>query len=310
MSEAISGRVWVTGAGGLIGNACVAVVGSGKHGQDGLGPWVPGPGEHRLGGRARPLMRSEVDLADFRAVERLFVRERPSGVIHCAASSRSPACQADPAAARLQNVAVTRRLAELAAEIPMIFLSSDLVFDGRRNGAEGGYREDDAVNPLSVYAETKVEAESWVRRNSRHAIVRTSLNFGRSPSGPGAFNEELATAWRAGRVVDLFVDEFRCPIAAVETARRLWALLDSGQGGVFHLTGSERLSRYEIGRLVAEDLRRSEPNLCTLMRAGSLEGYSGAPRPPDTTLDCSKLAALLGEPMPVFTSWLRGRKTG
>jgi len=155
------------------------------------------------------LMRSEVDLADFRAVERLFARERPSGVIHCAASSRSPACQADPAAARVQNVAVTRRLAELAAEIPMVFLSSDLVFDGRRNGAEGGYREDDAVNPLSVYAETKVEAESWVRRNSRHAIVRTSLNFGRSPSGPGAFNEELATAWRAGRVVDLFVDEFR-----------------------------------------------------------------------------------------------------
>lgn len=191
MSEAISGRVWVTGAGGLIGNACVAVVGAGEHGQDGLG-------EHRLGGRARPLMRSEVDLADFRAVERLFVRERPSGVIHCAASSRSPVCQADPAAARLQNVAVTRRLAELAAEIPMVFLSSDLVFDGRRNGAEGGYREDDAVNPLSVYAETKVEAESWVQRNSRHAIVRTSLNFGRSPSGPGAFNEELATAWRSG----------------------------------------------------------------------------------------------------------------
>ena len=310
MSEAISGRVWVTGAGGLIGNACVAVAGAGEHGQDGLGPWVPGLGEHRLGGRARPLMRSEVDLADFRAVERLFVRERPSGVIHCAASSRSPACQADPAAARLQNVAVTRRLAELAAEIPMIFLSSDLVFDGRRNGAEGGYREDDAVNPLSVYAETKVEAESWVRRNSRHAIVRTSLNFGRSPSGPGAFNEELATAWRAGRVVDLFVDEFRGPIAAVETARRLWALLDSGQGGVFHLTGSERLSRYEIGQLVAEDLRRSEPNLDMPVRAGSVAGYSGAPRPPDTTLDCSKLAALLGEAMPAFTPWLRGRKSG
>lgn len=310
MSEAILGGVWVTGAGGLIGNACVAVAGAGEHGRDGLGSRVHGPDLHRLGGRARPLMRSEVDLADFRAVERLFARERPSGVIHCAASSRSPTCQADPAAARLQNVAVTRRLAELAAEIPMVFLSSDLVFDGRRNGAEGGYREDDAVNPLSVYAETKVEAESWVRRNPRHAIVRTSLNFGHSPSGPGAFNEELATAWRAGRVVDLFVDEFRGPIAAVETARRLWALLDSGQGGVFHLTGSERLSRYDIGQLVAEDLRRSEPGMGTPMRAGSLAGYSGAPRPPDTTLDCSKLAALLGEPMPVFTSWLRGRKSG
>jgi dTDP-4-dehydrorhamnose reductase len=110
--------------------------------------------------------------------------------------------------------------------------------------------------------------------------------------------------------VDLFVDEFRCPIAAVETARRLWALLDSGQGGVFHLAGSERLSRYDIGQLVAEDLRRSEPDLAMPMRAGSLAGYSGAPRAPDTTLDGSRLAALLGEPMPAFTPWLRGRATG
>lgn len=309
MSEGIPGGVWVTGAGGLIGHACVTVagVGVGEHGRE---PWVRGTGTDRFGGRVRPLTRVEVDLADFRAVERLFARERPTGVIHCAARSRSPACQADPAGARIQNVEVTRRLAELAADLPMVFLSTDLVFDGRRDGAEGGYREDDAVNPLSVYAETKVEAESWVRRNPRHAIVRTSLNFGRSPSGPGAFNEELAAAWRAGRVVDLFVDEFRCPIAAVETARRLWALLDSGQGGVFHLAGSERLSRYEIGRLVAEDLRRSDPDLEMPMRAGSLAGYSGAPRAPDTTLDCSKLAALLGEPMPAFTAWLRGGDRG
>ncbi len=293
MSEAIPGRVWVTGAGGLIGHACVEVA--------------------RASGfsdRVRPLVRAEIDLTDFPAVERLFAQERPSGLIHCAARSRSPACQADPAGARLQNVEVTRRLAELAAEVPMVFLSTDLVFDGRRDGSKGGYPEGDALNPLSVYAETKVEAEAWVRRNPRHAIVRTSLNFGRSPSGPGAFNEELAAAWRAGRVVDLFVDEFRCPIAAVETARRLWALLDSGQGGVFHLAGSERLSRYDIGQLVAEDLRRSEPDLAMPMRAGSLAGYSGAPRAPDTTLDCSKLAALLGEPMPAFTPWLRGRRTG
>jgi len=290
MSEAMTGAVWVTGAGGLIGNACVQVAAA--------------SGSTR---RVRPLTRALVDLTDFRAVERLFERERPAGVIHCAARSRSPACQADPAGARLQNVEVTRRLAEWAAGIPMVFLSTDLVFDGRRDGSAGGYREDDPVNPLSVYAETKVEAEAWVRRHPRHVIVRTSLNFGRSPAGPGAFNEELAAAWRAGRTVDLFVDEFRCPIAAVETARRLWALLDSGQGGVFHLAGSERLSRYDIGCRVAEDLRRREPGLATPIRAGSLKGYSGAPRAPDTTLDCSKLATLLGEPMPAFTAWLQGR---
>jgi len=301
MSEGRSGLVWVTGAGGLIGNACLEVAASGGA--------PPGPrcvGD--LGLCARGLTRPEIDLTDFDAVDRLFAAERPAGILHCAARSRSPACQADPAGARLQNVEVTRHLAGLAEAIPLVFLSTDLVFDGRRDGSTGGYREDDAVNPLSVYAETKVEAEALVRRNPRHAIVRTSLNFGRSPAGPGAFNEELAAAWRAGRTVDLFVDEFRCPIAALETARRLWALLATGRGGVFHLAGSERLSRHDIGRHVADDLRRSEPGLATPLRAGSLKDYSGAPRAPDTTLDCTHLTALLGESMPSFSAWLAARR--
>lgn len=293
----------MTGAGGLIGNACLEVAAGGLRRSG-----VAGAGD--VFACARGLARPEIDLTDFAAVERLFATERPVGVLHCAARSRSPACQADPAGARLQNVEVTRHLAELARDIPLVFLSTDLVFDGRRDGSKGGYREDDAVNPLSVYAETKVEAEALVRRNPRHAVVRTSLNFGRSPAGPGAFNEELASAWRAGRSVDLFVDEYRCPIAAMETARRLWALLDSGRGGVFHLAGSERLSRHEIGCLVAEDLRRFEPGLATPMRAGSLSAYSGAPRAPDTTLDCSRLAALLGRPMPAFGEWIRERRNG
>lgn len=291
----------MTGAGGLIGNACLEVAAGGLSG-------VGAAGAGDVSVCARGLARPEIDLTDFGAVDRLFAFERPVGVIHCAARSRSPACQADPAGARLQNVAVTQHLAGLAQAIPMVFLSTDLVFDGRRDGSEGGYREDDAVNPLSVYAETKVEAEALVRRNPRHAIVRTSLNFGRSPAGPGAFNEELAAAWRAGRTVDLFVDEFRCPIAALETARRLWALLAMGRGGVFHLAGSERLSRYDIGRRVADDLRRLEPGLATPLRAGSLRDYSGAPRAPDTTIDCTRLAGLLGEPMPSFSAWLARRR--
>jgi dTDP-4-dehydrorhamnose reductase len=281
--------VWITGAGGLIGNQVVEL----------------GRTEFSATrGGVRPLTRADLDLTDFAAVERLFAAERPSTVIHCAAMSKSPACQRDPAAARLNNVAVTRHLASLASEIPFLFTSTDLVFDGRK----GGYVESDPVHPLSLYAETKAEAEREVLGNPRHTVIRTSLNFGESPSGRSAFNEEMREAWRAGRVLDLFVDEFRSPIPAAETARVLWRLWIGRQTGLFHVGGSERLSRFEIGKGVAEWCRRGEPSLPTPTRPGTLRDYSGAPRSPDTSLDSTRVEQALGIRLPAFGEWLKPQR--
>jgi dTDP-4-dehydrorhamnose reductase len=282
-------KVWITGAGGLIGHACVAVAPS-----------------HR---QAVGLTRTQADLTDFAAVEARFRAEQPAAILHCAAMSKSPACQRDPAGARRHNVEVTRHLAGLAADRPFLFLSTDLVFDGLR----GNYVETDALNPLSVYAETKVAAEEIVLANPRHTVARTSLNFGTSPTGDRAFNEEMLVAWRAGRKLTLFTDEFRCPIPAVETAAVLWALLGLGITGVVHVAGRERLSRFDLGRRVAEFYRREAQagrgdadwaELAMEHAPESLVTYVGAPRAPDTSLDCARVESLLGRPMPEFSRWL------
>jgi len=163
----------------------------------------------------RPLDRRALDLTDSGAVRPLFQRETPAAIIHCAAISKSPACQQNPLLAHQVNVEVTARLADLAAEIPFVFFSTDLVFDGRA----GHYDESASVGPLSIYAETKAAAERIVLSNSRHTVIRTSLNGGISPTGDRGFNEEMRRAWQAGRTLQLFTDEFRSPIAAWVTAR-------------------------------------------------------------------------------------------
>ena len=73
-----------------------------------------------------------------------------------------------------------------------------------------------------------------------------------------------------------------------------------GQGGLYHIAGTERLSRLEIGRLLAA----RHPELEARIEAGSLRGYSGAPRPPDTSLNCAKVQKLLSLPLPGLTNWL------
>ena len=265
---------WVTGAGGLIGHALV----SSSH--------LP------AGWRAQGLTRDRLDLMDFAAVERAFKDQPPQAIVHCAALSKSPACQAHPALARRINIEVTRHLAALARDIPFLFFSTDLVFDGRR----GQYFEDDPVNPLNVYGETKAEAERIVGSNPHHTVVRTSLNHGTSPTGDRAFNEETLGAWRAGRVTRLFVDEFRCPIPATVTARATWELLERRITGLLHLAGGERLSRFEIGAHLAT----RHPEVTARMEPAFLHEYRGAPRAPDTSLNTSRVAGILSFPLPRY----------
>jgi dTDP-4-dehydrorhamnose reductase len=275
-----SKRAWITGAGGLIGRYLA---------------------ETKTADAARfdiiPLTRPMLDLTDFASVEKRFRAERPVLVIHCAAMSKNPDCQANPALAKKINVGATAHLAALAAEADFIFFSTDLVFDGRK----GNYIETDPVNPLGVYAETKVRAEQIVLTNLRHTVIRASLNSGASPNGISAYNEQLQAVWKKGQTLRLFFDEFRCPIPASVTARAVWELAGRRQSGLYHLAGSGRLSRLAIGELAAG----RHPELKPRIEACSQREFQGAPRPADVSLNCSKIQKLLSFLLPDLAQYLR-----
>jgi dTDP-4-dehydrorhamnose reductase len=271
--------VWITGAGGLIGSYLVRTAAQFTTDWD-----------------ARPLTRSELDLTDREKVAALFRQEQPRAIIHCAALSKSPDCQTNPALAKKLNIEVTQNLCELAGDFPLIFFSSDLVFDGRT----GNYDESGATNPLSVYGETKVAAEHIVLSNPRHTVIRTSLNGGTSLAGDRGFNEQLRNAWKTGDMLRLFTDEFRCPIHAEVTARACWELLAKNQPGLYHVAGSERLSRWQIGQLIAQRWPQLNPKII----ATSFKEYKGAPRSPDTSLNCAKAQKLLSFKIPGLSDWL------
>lgn len=274
---------WVTGAGGLIGSHIVNAASA-------FAPeW-----------HVRALTRAQLDLNDFTAVEKSFRSDAPELVIHCAAVSKSPECESNPDLAWTTNCRATEHLARLAADAQFVFLSTDLVFDGQR----GNYGEDAPVNPLNVYGRTKVAAEQAVLANPRHTVIRTSLNAGPSPTRDRGFDEQLLLAWQRNLKTPLFTDEFRSPIGAAVTARAIWEIVQKGLCGLFHVAGAERLSRLEVGRLVAS--RR--PEFASLIQPGSLKDYKGPPRAPDTSLDCRKVQRLLSFPLRHFSQWYMANK--
>lgn len=271
---------WITGAGGLIGSELTRIAAAQMPGWDIL-----------------PLTRAELDITDPIAVRRLFTERPPSLILHGAGIAKTPVCQNDPALAHRVNVQATARLAELAADIPFFFFSTDLAFDGQK----GHYTETDTTNPLTVYAQTKVEAEQIVLQNPLHTVVRFALNAGRSPTGDRAFNENMRRTWQEGKVTKLFVDEFRTPIPVAFTARAVWELAKQQATGLFHVAGSERLSYFEAGSLLA----RRWPELKPQIEPTSIKDFKGTPRAPDTSLDNSKLQRLLSFTLPNFSEWAR-----
>ena len=272
--------VWITGSNGLIGNYLVQTA-----------------SRHAPSYRPRSLTRADFDLLDFAAVEREFLRDKPQLVIHCAAITVVSDAQKNPELARRINVEVTRHLAQLASDIPFVFFSTDLVFDGRK----GNYVETDTPNPLHIYGETKVAAEEIVLKNPRHLVVRTSINSGTSIAGNRAFDEQLHRSFQqAGQGMTLFTDEFRCPIPAVETARAVWELATKNCTGLYHVAGAEKLSRFQIGELLV----KRWPDVTTTIKAGLAKDFQGPPRALDTSLNISKVQKVLSRPLPGFSEWL------
>jgi dTDP-4-dehydrorhamnose reductase len=194
------------------------------------------------------------------------------------------------------NVSATKFLSELAAEIQLVFFSTDLVFDG----GKGNYIEADTPNPIHIYGETKLAAEQIILQNPRHIVIRTSINGGISRAGNRGFNEQLKLSLQNSRGIKLFADEFRSPIFAGETARAVWELVEKNCAGIYHVVGVEKMSRWQIGKLLVK--RWSE--IKTKIEPGSAKDFPGPQRALDTSLNISKVQKFLSAPLPKFSDWL------
>jgi dTDP-4-dehydrorhamnose reductase len=223
-----------------------------------------------------------VDLANREAVTTAFAEARPDLIVHTAGITTVSDCHRDPKRARQVNVEGSALLAELAArrQARLLFVSTDLVFDGEK----GGYREGDAVGPLSVYGKTKVAAEQAVVSYPAAVVVRVGLLYGPALIERPAFFDQQAAALRAGRPLTLFADEWRTPLSLLATAQALLAVAASDFTGLLHLGGPLRLSRLEMGQRLATVLGCSPPNIVATSRNS---GSAAEPRPGDTSLDSS-----------------------
>lgn len=239
-----------------------------------------------------------LDLTDTDAVKESIAKIAPDGVIHTAAASSPNFCQANPEQSYQINVAASRQLAKLCfdANIPFVFTSTDLVFDGTK----APYQETDPVCPINLYGEQKVAAEREILAVYPHAtICRMPLMFGIAPPTATSFIQPWISSLQSGESLKLFVDEFRTPVSARTAAKGLLMALQLAPDKI-NLGGQERLSRYEFGLLLA-DVFGFDSSLLSPIYQKDLQ--MAAPRAADVSLDVSK-AIELGYYLPPLRSEL------
>ena len=277
-------RILITGAGGLLGlNLAVeltkdhTVIATDRKNIDG--------GE---------LFTSyQIDLLEADAAEKLLDETEPDAVIHCAALADVDACEENPALAARLNAEVPGAFARAAASrgVQLVQISTDSVFDGQ----DGGYTEEDTPNPLSVYAQTKLEGERKVFAAMPGAVVTRVNLFGWSASGNRSLAEFFYYNLKAGNPLKGFVDVHFCPVLVNDLAGVFLEILDQGLRGLYHLVSPVCLTKYDFGAAIAERFG-FEPGAIEPVLVAEF-GLKAA-RSPMLTLDTTKIQKALGKPLP------------
>jgi dTDP-4-dehydrorhamnose reductase len=209
-------------------------------------------------------------------------------------------CQEHPEQARRINVTVSARIAEITSRMKarLLYISTDSVFDGVR----GHYSESDQPAPLNVYAQTKLQGEREVLAgNPSAAIARVNL-YGWNAQNKQGLAEWILGQLAAGNIVPGFCDTIFCPILANDLAEVLLAMVGRNLSGLYHVAGSEPVSKYEFARRVALTFGFDPGKVISARMA---ESKLKAPRPLNTSLNTGKICAALGRAMPDVDSGLR-----
>ena len=236
----------------------------------------------------------QIDLADIDALTDCVRRWRPTHIVHAGAVSAVGACRQDPQAARRVNTEATIALAEAAADVGarMLYTSTDMVFDGEH----APYRESDPPAPVNVYGRTKADAEQALLGREHVVIVRLPLLYGLPVTARSTTFVQQLSAARSGEPVRLFDDEYRTPVFLPDAARAAIALTREGPAGqVIHVSGPQRLSRYELIERVVELLGIRGARL---ERVSRLSIASPEPRPADLSLDGSRFCSMFPQLAP------------
>ena len=303
-------KLLITGATGLLGSHILRAAREN---------WHPVGTYHRTTRRQAQYFFGHIDhgrieLGDYSETKAMVADVQPAAVIHAAAITDLDFCEKYPDESLRINLNAATDLAALCSDedIPFLFTSADLVFDG----SNAPYAEDDPPTPINVFAEHRALAEEGILAAYADAVItRLPLLTGYSLLGRDSFYRQLVAAFRAGQEVTLFGDAIRSPVSAAVAAQGLLQIAGSGFEddvniaeidrvvGRLHLGGRDQISLYELGLLTLRILGLNEQLAVPISVLDSYAGLLQTPflaaRSANVALDSTRAYDLGYDPPPL-----------
>ena len=276
----------ITGSNGLLGQKLVANLGITQH-----SVLATGRGECRILKMPANVLYGMCNISDAEIVMQVFSEFKPDVVIHSAAMTNVDECELNPEQCHLQNVIATQNVIHACEMVGahLIHLSTDFIFDG----TSGPYSEMDKPNPISIYGQSKLDAETQVQKaRCPWSIVRTVLVYGIAP-GLSRSNIILwvKASLEQGKEIQVVDDQFRTPTLAEDLATGCISIAEKKAEGIFNISGKDFLTPYEMAIQTADFFSLNKE---LIKQATAATFTQPAKRPPRTGFDISKAVKELG----------------
>ena len=170
----------------------------------------------------------------------------------------------------------------------LVSLSSDFVFDGKK----GNYKEEDELNPINFYGQTKAIGENYVKNTAKKfCIVRTSMVFGKNKIRK-TLPDHILEGIKDNQKYKLINDQFMTPTHLDNLSSMLKEIIENKIQGVFHLVGKTKTTRFEFGIKLCEMLN-IDKNLLVPVRHTEFNFSKFMPF--DSSLNSQKASRILSE---------------
>ncbi len=211
-------------------------------------------------------------------------------IVNCAAYTDVEKAESQTDLAYEVNAEAVGNLGSLAknAGIWVLHISTDFVFDGT---SDRPYIETDTPNPINVYGASKLTGEKLLIESScRHCIMRVEWTYGLNGDN---FVTKLINRAKTKKELAVVDDQIGSPTATTEVAKVICKLLSKKPEGLFHFANAGYVSRFEMAKFIFDKLNMS----VDLSSCKTADFPTAAARPLNSRFDCSKIKALLGEPI-------------
>jgi len=227
-----------------------------------------------------------LDIRNQVALKEIINTTAPDILINLAAMTNVDACELNPKLAGEINVAGLEHICD-SFKGKIIHLSTDYVFDG----TSGPYKEDDPLNPISIYGKTKLASEHiLLEKDIKNLVIRGNVLYDYSPHTSASFLNWVVSSLKGNQEIKVVEDQFNNPTWTRSMSDIIELSIENDIEGIIHWGDSVHISRFEFAKLIAKKFSLNESLIKPILTS---ELNQPAKRPLQSGLSTEKLVNML-----------------